>query len=126
MALPSDDTTQPTEAEILKNWEDAWKREELKFTAPYVRKEFTFSRDELRHLLQIGTQEALAQQIMNIAKTATTDILNSVVLPRVGVTPKPDLNILYDYNSGRLMVWAPKQEAKKVTETPTPTAVEVE
>lgn len=105
---------QPSQEELLAIWQEKWKEEEAKLDFPFTKKEFTFTRHEVKQLLQQGTIQALSQQAFQIAESATNDIVNLVVLPRVSILPNAQTRVLYDLNSGHFMVWSPKEDKKDV------------
>lgn len=86
----------------MTDWNLAIAEDSRKYGAGYTKTEFTFNKPEHLQLTEQQTIQALAQN-------ATQNIINYLVLPRVGVTPTPENRITFDLTIGRFVVWTPKK-----------------
>lgn len=96
----------PTPEEIMAHWQQSVKQNDASLKETHSKKEFTFSAGELRQLIKLYTIQTIAEQ-------AIDDKLNNDVLPRMEITPSPQVKILYDLSVGRFVVWVPRE--KKLT-----------
>ncbi len=71
----------------------------------FDKSKYTFTRAEKS---EIDTYNVIIK-LGKIADVAIRNMLNSMVLPRVGVRQSPDNAVLYDAGEGNFTVWTPKE-----------------
>lgn len=77
------------------------------------KREFTFTIEEKRRILQQKTIMAFANQAIN-------DIVNSTVLPRLPVDRTPKMEVLFEAELGKLTLWTLKSDEEPKAEEPLP------
>lgn len=78
-------------------------REQLKAT--HTKKEFTFTLVEKRRLVEMQMVEMVAHQ-------AIDDIVNLEAIKRVGYDLDPEIKSMYDVNTGRFILFVPKEKSE--------------
>jgi len=107
MKKPNNQVKSPDQAQLMLNWEKAVAENNTSLASTHIKKQFTFSASELRQMIKLYTIETIAKQ-------AIDDKLNNDVLPRMSITPSPQVKILYDLSVGRFCVWTPKNPPSPV------------
>lgn len=108
MDIPDD--LKLAQEDINKKYAATIEAENERLKPTHIKKEFTFSIVEKRRLAQ---QEAVGL----ISQQAISDIVNMDVLPRIGITPDPEIRIIYDVNVGKLTIWTPKPKEEPEIKT---------
>lgn len=94
--------------EIVNKYKATIDAETERLKDTHTKNEFTFTITEKRRIAQ---QEAVGI----IANQAISDIVNTTVLPRIGINADPNIKIIYDANVGRLTIFTPKETPKTET-----------
>lgn len=89
--------------QIQKIFDESVARNHEQLKNTHFKKEFTFTIVEKRRLVQ-------QQTVVYLAEQAIDDIINLTVLPRLDITPNPNVKIQYDVALGRFVCWIPKEE----------------
>lgn len=108
--MSKDEAMTPEQAQA--NWKSQVEKQG-KLYPDCIKKEFTFTQLEMRWILKIATIEILIMEAKKISKGLIDDILNNLVLPRIGLTPSEDKHILFEPTLGRFVIWLPKEDKKK-------------
>lgn len=95
---------------------------DAQYPAPkYDKKKYNFTKAELYRILAVSVIEEQATLAMKTAQMSITNFLNSVVLPRVKLTPDQDNHLLYDLGTEGFTIWLPRNKtdsAQKSNLTP--------